>query len=103
MYGKRLKQLLANKKIKQNELAKMINIPPSTINSWMDKYYIRLENIEKVCKALNIDIWEFFLTDMSKIYKISDEYIILAKQIDHLGEKKDQVLKVINEIITLLK
>ena len=46
MYGKKLKKLLEERGIKQIELAEMINVPPTTINGWMDKYYLRLENIE---------------------------------------------------------
>lgn len=104
MYGKRLKQLLENKNIKQNELAKLINVPPTTINSWMDKYYIRLENIEKVCQVLGIEIWEFFIEDFTKIYSVPKEYINLGKRIENLGkEKKEKILKIINEVINLLE
>ena len=103
MYGKRLKKLLEDKNIKQNKLSKLINVPPTTINSWMDKYYIRLENIEKVCKALDIEIWEFFIEDFSKIYSIPKEFVDLVKRIENLRkEKKEKIIIIINEVLNLL-
>ena len=44
MYGKKLKELFKAKGVKQKELSKLLNIPETTISSWTNQYYPRLEN-----------------------------------------------------------
>lgn len=62
----RLKQLLAERGISQAELAKITDIRPSTICELYNRNatFVKLENLYKICKALNCSVSDFFeMTD----------------------------------------
>lgn len=66
-----LQEILDKKKVSQNELAKRLNLSPSTVND-MCKKDIKRVNIETLSKVLNMD--EF------KDVKIDDLFLILDEE-----------------------
>ncbi|HPV99322.1 MAG TPA: helix-turn-helix transcriptional regulator [Spirochaetota bacterium] len=108
MYGQKLKQVLKSRNITQKELSDLINIPPTTINGWTKKSYPLLENIEKVCKALNMPLWRFFLDNPAEIAshpinqldEIDLEILTAIKNLDK--KTRDQVLYAFRDILQAL-
>ncbi len=64
----RLKEILADRKISQRELSRLMGIRHATINAickdTVDRVYIR--TLEQVCTALDISIYDL-------IYEVSEE------------------------------
>lgn len=59
--GKRIKQIRESKGIKQVELAEMINIEPTNLSKIEKGVHLPKEdNINKITKALNIEIKDLF-------------------------------------------
>jgi len=58
----------------------------------MEKYYLRLENIEIICNALNMKIYEFFLDEPSQIYDLPEKHSKIISEIEKLPEKKRKLL-----------
>lgn len=108
MYGQKIKQVLKNRNISQKELSDLINIPPTTINGWTKKSYPLLENIEKVCKALNMPLWKFFLDNPAEIAihpinqldELDIEILTTIKSLDK--RTHDQVLHAFRDILQAL-
>ena len=52
--GNRIFELITQRKIKQNQLAKLIDVSPPTINGWInDKYVPKAEVLDLLSSALN--------------------------------------------------
>lgn len=47
----------------QRWLAKMLDIPEGTISTWTQKKDIKVSNINKICNAIGIELWQFFAPD----------------------------------------
>ncbi len=62
MVNIRLRQLLTKRGISQSELAKMTGIRPSTICELYNQNaaFVKLENLYKICRALNCSVSDFF-------------------------------------------
>ena len=62
MFGEKLKQLLIEKDVRVMELSRRTGIPPTTLYTAIqhDSEKISLENIRKICEALNVSILVFF-------------------------------------------
>lgn len=62
----KLRDILKSRNMTQSELAELTSIRPSTICDLCNNNctFIKLENIEKLCKILNCD-----LSDIMKFYK----------------------------------
>ncbi len=106
MYGKKLKELLKEKGVKQKELSKMLGVPETTISTWTNQDYLRLENIEKICRALNIETWEFFIDKekLGEIYEIPPELVNIAREIKKLEPgKKNGLYRLMYEAMDLAK
>lgn len=86
--GERIKELLHKKGISQKELSLIIKKPESTISGWMQRYDIPLSNIRKVCKAMNIELFEFFLPEenLQKAMNISADVLRFCKLVDLLPQ-----------------
>jgi len=54
--------LIKSKGISQKDLSEDLEIPITTLNSWLNQSHPRLENIEKICNFLEVPIWEFFIS-----------------------------------------
>ena len=108
MYGQKIKQVLKNRNISQKELSDLIKIPPTTINGWTKKSYPLLENIEKVCKALDMPLWRFFLDNPAEvaihpINQLDELDLEILTAIKNLDKKtRDQVLYAFRDILQAL-
>ncbi len=105
-HGKKLKKLLKANNIKQKDLSAKLDIPETTLSSWMNKQYLKIENIEKVCEALGLETWEFFV-DQEKLaekYTVTPELLEISQDIKGLGEQqKEKLYQLIKEAIALAK
>lgn len=80
LLGKRIKELRKKKGLKQEQLAELVNLEPTSICNIENAYnYPTLQNLEKITKALNV--------------KFSDIF-----KFEHQQEEKD-LLVAINEIL----
>jgi transcriptional regulator with XRE-family HTH domain len=62
-WGERLQRILDKQGIKQKELAEKIEVTPSNVSQLIDNAYSPLQKIEKICEALDIKLWQFFMED----------------------------------------
>ena len=71
-----LDYLLTINKMSRSELARKINIAPSTINAWYTKDYkgITLKNLVKLSKCFDITIEDLVNGDMRSLSFTSDNY-----------------------------
>ena len=71
----RLQQFLQERKITQYELAKRSGIPPSTVNSiiWYKTPPRSDTTILNICRGLEIEMYDFYLTPLLKRENISDD------------------------------
>jgi len=82
-YGSRLKELIKAAGYGQNEFASEIGVASSTMSVWCNAEYPTLEGIETVCKALDIDLYRFFMTDedVEAFMGIDPEWLEIGKTI----------------------
>lgn len=71
-----LDYLLAVHKMNRSELARKINIAPSTINAWYTKDYrgITLKNLVKLSKCFDVTIEDLVNGDIRSLSFTSDNY-----------------------------
>ena len=71
-----LDYLLSVNKMSRSELARKIDIAPSTINAWYTKDYkgITLKNLVKLSKCFDITIEDLVNGDMRSLSFTSDNY-----------------------------
>lgn len=71
-----LDYLLAVNKMSRSELARKINIAPSTINAWYTKDYrgITLKNLVKLSKYFDVTIEDLVNGDIRSLSFTSDNY-----------------------------
>lgn len=73
-YGERIKELREREGLNQQQLAdKIKGHKQSTISSWETNAYPTMKSIEKVCRALNMDVWKFFAPDNIMFTKLEPE------------------------------
>ena len=101
-YGTRLRELLESQGLKQADIADKINVSRSTVSFWINAEYPPLEGIEKICKALNIPVYRFFMTDenIQEITGVDPHWITLAKTIEHMPP--DIQDKIMGQILVIL-
>lgn len=64
---------MKSRKLSQTDLAKMANIPQTTISKWLTKDSVpKISTIEPLAKALNISVSEL-VGDFGKNIKLSEE------------------------------
>jgi len=104
-YSKQLNRLKRERNLTQEDIARKAGVTQQTISNWINKRYPSLENIENLCNALGMEVWEFFIPkdDIAKYYKISPEALIAAQAIDRLKpEQKAAALGMINGFLDVL-
>ena len=71
-----LDYLLAVNRMSRSELARKINIAPSTINAWYTKDYrgITLKNLVKLSKCFDVTIEDLVNGDIRSLSFTSDNY-----------------------------
>ncbi len=61
LLGRRLVEILANKKMKQRELADKLDMDPQSVSRMVSgKHFPKVEHLEKIIDALNIQPEELF-------------------------------------------
>ncbi len=60
-YGEMLKNARKKANLSQKDLAEKLDVHQATISVWEKSHYPPLEAIEKVCKFLDVEMWEFFV------------------------------------------
>ena len=63
MYGERLKFLRKKASLSQADLADKTGVARPNISFWENSDFPPLEAIDKVCRALGLETWEFFIDD----------------------------------------
>lgn len=97
MYGSKLKKIIKERGYSQKEIAKKINVPESTISSWINSENPPLDAIDKVCKAVNLKLWEFFITSENELKEyypnwIHEEQIEFLKAFNQLPSRKRELI-----------
>lgn len=94
---KRLEDILSKKGINQKELSEKANIAELSISRIMTgKTKPSLDSLEKIAKALNVELWQLFTNELHK----KD----LTALVDYKGELfKAKTLEELEEIVKKLK
>lgn len=72
LIAENLKRLLGEKDISQNKLAEMLDVPPPLINQIIQsRKGMGKDLMARICKALHVEPYEFYITDETPV--VSDE------------------------------
>ena len=87
-YGERIKQLLDEKNLNQNDLANALKVHPMTVSRWVNKAHLTTEEIEKICSFFKIEPWEFFYDNEKKAKElgVSTRALEIIRLVESLGE-----------------
>jgi transcriptional regulator with XRE-family HTH domain len=94
--------LLAQKGITKTEFAKSIGITPAGLRNLMkSKGQPRKENLDKICKALNVPESYFYENELSQVNEPPGEYRNLYKSLLETKDKYISKLECENERLEL--
>lgn len=65
-YGERLKTIRKKAGLSQKELGEKLGFHQGTVSAWEKSSYPPLDAIEKICRLLEIPVYEFFFTEKDK-------------------------------------
>ncbi|MCP4138449.1 MAG: helix-turn-helix transcriptional regulator [bacterium] len=101
IYGERIRQLRKEAGLNQADLAEKTGVSRPNISFWEKSAFPPLEAIFKVCSALGIDLWEFFVDKktMAKELSIPEEYVGFFRD---MMEFDDETRKDLLEIFSLI-
>ncbi len=94
---KNLKQILQDRKLTQTDLAAMINVNPVLISQIIGGVKgLGKTLMKKVCKALSVEVYQFFLTPNSPVIRDEEElkFMMLMREAKRLN-KVDEIMKFI--------
>lgn len=95
LFGKRIKELRKNKKLTQEQLGELVGIDFKQIgNIETGTYFTTMPTLEKIAKALDVEIFELFNFNHNDSREILIENIIKM-----IKEAPDDNLKIIYRII----
>ncbi len=95
LFGKRIKELRKNKKLTQEQLGELVGIDFKQIgNIETGTYFTTMPTLEKIAKALDVEIYELFNFNHNNSKEILIENIIKM-----IKEAPDDKLKIIYRII----
>ena len=95
LFGKRIKELRKNKKLTQEQLGELVGIDFKQIgNIETGTYFTTMPTLEKIAKALDVEIFELFNFNHNNSREILIENIIKM-----IKEASDDDLKIIYRII----
>jgi transcriptional regulator with XRE-family HTH domain len=117
--GEALRVIFSRNKVKIKDLADRLHISRTTVYTWFDMTIIPYENLEKVSKELNLDIFELMREELgSKSFKkynpvipppthsseidLSEEKIIMQIELDGTSQSLDRLiekLRVLNQAL----
>jgi transcriptional regulator with XRE-family HTH domain len=103
-YGNLLKNYIRNKGAKQVDLAEKIEIPFSTLNSWLNKNMSSLEGLHVITQYFGDPIWKPLLSEADSIMPrpewLKPEYEAVIRNLDGLPlEKRIKVLRGLKEFL----
>lgn len=95
----RLTELRENRGWSVYKLAKLSNIPQSTIATWYQKnLYPPIDKLELLCNTFGITLSEFF--SIGNVKSLTDEQLRLCDQWNLLSEKeRNAILKVMDAFL----
>ena len=97
-FGKRIKEIRKNKGLTQEQIAEKIGIEPPNVSKLESGMHFPLpENIEKIAKALNVDVKELF--DFEHHKTPEELKFEIQKMIDNNPDKLKEIYKLIKAII----
>lgn len=102
MYGEKIKILRKKAGLSQAELADMVGVSRPNISFWENAEFPPLDAINRLCKVLNIEIWEFFIDNqiLSKQFDIPHEFIELIHDMRTLDNSaKADLLEIFTVIL----
>jgi len=102
MYGERIKILRKNAGLNQADLAEKIGVSRPNISFWENSEFPPLEAITKVCGALGIETWKFFINEdvLANITNIPPDYLMLLEDIMTLDvEDRSDLLEIFKTIV----
>ena len=95
LFGKRIKELRKNKKLTQEQLGELVGIDFKQIgNIETGTYFTTMPTLEKIAKALDVEIYELFNFNHNNSREILIENIIKM-----IKEASDDDLKIIYRIV----
>ena len=92
-FGKRLKEIRKRKGLSQQQLAELVGMEPTNNISKLEsgEQLPKKENLEKICKVLNVDVKELF--DFGHLKNRSEIIIEITQILDKLALKDLQYFK----------
>lgn len=102
-FGQRVKELRKMRGLTQEQIAEIVNIEPPNISKMENGlHFPQPENIEKLSKALNVDIKDLF--DFSHIIQDVNLISNITKELKNLSSKELRyIFKTIQDIKLLRK
>lgn len=98
LLGRRLVEILANKKIKQRELAEKLDMDPQSVSRMVSgKHFPKVEHLEKIIDALNINPQELFT-----FTHVADDKELVEDIIRRLSSAPSSKIRMAHKIITAL-
>ena len=77
IFSKNLKYYMTEKNISQNELARYLNVSPTSVNNWYNGYKTpRMDKIDKLCEFFNINRSDLMTDFRSDEPDIEDSYYL---------------------------
>ena len=95
LLGRRLVEILANKKMKQCELAEKLNMDPQSVSRMVSgKHFPKVEHLEKMITALEISPQELFAFE-----HVSDDKELIDDIIHLISNAPSDKIRVAHKII----
>lgn len=92
LIGENLKRLIFDKNISQNKLAEMIGVPPPLINQIIQhKKGMGKDIMARICNALKVQPYEFFMTGETPIvqYPVEEKYLNKMREAEDFQVAED--------------
>ena len=101
----RIKELMAEKNISINMLAKKSDIAQSTLSSMMNRENLpTLPTLTKICEGLNITLPQFFMQESDYVLTLTDNQSAMLSVYNSLTDDNQCLLfSIAKEILTLQK
>lgn len=101
----RIKELMAEKNISINMLAKKSDIAQSTLSSMMNRENLpTLPTLTKICEGLNITLPQFFMQESDYVLTLTDNQSAMLSVYNSLTDDNQYLLfSIAKDILTLQK
>ncbi len=98
--GKNIQRIRKERKITQEELAKLINVETISMSKIeTGKSYPTSENLSKIAQILNVEPYELFIFESSK--NIDDLKLEIINSIQNIKDDRKKLIKILNAIKSL--